>query len=382
MQSFSRVSAAATGACALAIALGVTSARVTAQPTRPIYLQYDGFVRNTDGSFTLSFGYFNMNTVDVSVPAGPDNTFTPGAGDRNQPIRFVKGRHRFVCSMVVDKAFDGKLRWTVKFAGHSETTTATPLDPLYELELNNAKRAVAGIDVAAAAKNACVNRGPSLGIVSALDEVNNGAAAPPSVATRVDQEAAINGQVEDDALPRGSAVTTTWKKVSGPGTVTFSNAAAGPTHATFSAPGAYVLDLSATDGEKTSSLKVNVSVAPAPVPAEAPTAAYVKTMKDIGAAQAALRTHTTAKDYDNIATDAAALKTLFDATRAFWQPRDAADAIGFVTTAAKATDDLAAAAKSKNDDGITSASRALGGTCGGCHGAHRERQPDGTFLIK
>jgi hypothetical protein len=28
---------------------------VHAQPTQPIYLQYDGFVHNTDGSYTLSF---------------------------------------------------------------------------------------------------------------------------------------------------------------------------------------------------------------------------------------------------------------------------------------------------------------------------------------
>jgi cytochrome c556 len=379
MTSFSRACAAGTTAVALAIAWGAAGTRVAAQPTRPIYLQYDGFVRNTDGSITLSFGYFNMNSVDVNVSAGADNTFTPGTGDRNQPTRFLKGRHRFVCSMVVDKAFDGKLRWTLTFAGHSETTTAQPLDPLYELEANNAKRAVAGLDVATAPKNVCLNRGPSLGIVSPLDEVNTGAAGPPTVATRLDQDAVINGQVEDDGLPRGSAVTTTWKKVSGPGTVTFSDPAAGPTHAKFSAPGAYVLDLSATDGEKSSSLKVDVTVAAL---GEAPTDAYKTTMKSIGAGQAELRTHTTAKDYDKIAADAAALKKLFETTGAFWQPRNAADAMGFVSTGSKATDDLAAAAKAKSDDGITSASRALGGTCAGCHGVHRERQPDGTFLIK
>ena len=369
-------------ACTLLGALSVTSARMFAQPAQPIYLQYDGFVRNKDGTLTLSFGYFNMNHVDVTIPPGDANAFTPGQADRNQPVRFLKGRHRFACSMVVDKSFDGKLQWAVKFAGRSEITTPTPLEPLYELELNGEKRARAGLDLATAPKNVCVNRGPSVGIVSPLGEVNTGAAGAPSVATRVDQDAAVNGQVEDDGLPRGSTVTSMWKKVSGPGTVTFSDATTGPTHVTFSAPGIYVLDLSASDGEKSSALKVNVTVTAMPAPAEVPPESYVKTMKDIGAAQAALRTHTTAKDYDSIAADAVAFKTLLGATGAFWQPRNAADAMGFVSAGTKATEDLVAAAKGKNDEGIAAASRALGGNCQGCHAAHRDRQPDGSYTIR
>src|SRR5579863_1874311 len=99
MTHTSRVAAVAAAAGATIAAFAMSGVRVAAQPTRPIYLQYDGFVRNKDGSITLSFGYFNMNSVDVNVPAGADNTFTPGTGDLNQPTRFVKGRHRFVCSM-------------------------------------------------------------------------------------------------------------------------------------------------------------------------------------------------------------------------------------------------------------------------------------------
>src|SRR5476651_698721 len=147
---------------ALLGALSATGARPSAQPAQPIYLQYDGFVRNKDGSFVLSFGYFNLNNADVTVTPGEANTFTPGPADRNQPVRFLKGRHRFACSMVVDKAFDGKLQWAVKFAGRTETTTPKPLDPLYELDLANGKRAIAGLDLATAPKNVCLNRAPSV----------------------------------------------------------------------------------------------------------------------------------------------------------------------------------------------------------------------------
>jgi hypothetical protein len=371
----------ATGAIASALTLGIWTlgGGVSAQSERPIYLQYDGFVRNKDGSFTLSFGYFNTNLADVTIPAGSANLFTPGAGDRNQPVRFLKGRHRFACSMVVDNKFDGKLQWKVTFAGRTEVTTTTALDPLYELDANNEKRALTGLDVATAPKNSCVNRAPMLSILSASGEVS---AAAATVVAEVGQDAAINGDVEDDALPRGSVVTSEWKKASGPGTVTFSSAATGPTRVSFSAPGAYVLDLSASDGDKTSTLKVPVTVSPAPPPAEAPPDTYVKTMKDVAAAQAALRGHTTAKEYDNIAKDAASFGTLFGQTSAFWQPRNVADAIAFASAGSKASEELGLAAKNKNDEAIATATRSIGATCQGCHTAHRLRLPDGGYAIK
>ena len=57
--------------------------------------------------------------------------------------------------------------------------------------------------------------------------------------------AKLDGTVTDDGLP---PMTTTWTKQSGPGTVTFRNANAQDTTATFSAAGTYVLRLTANDG--------------------------------------------------------------------------------------------------------------------------------------
>jgi hypothetical protein len=238
------------------LALILWDATLGAQPTQPMYVQYDGFVRNKNGTLTLSFGYFNMNQVEVTVPPGDANVFMPAPGDRNQPITFLKGRHRFACSMVVDRSFAGPLQWTVKFAGRTQTTTAKLLDPLYELELNSEKRAVAGLDVATAPKNVCVNRAPAVEIVNPF----GGADASTNLTAKVGTDLPINGHVEDDGLPRGSKVAVAWKKISGPGEVSFSDATTGPTRAKFSAPGAYVIELSATDGEKTNALKINVNV--------------------------------------------------------------------------------------------------------------------------
>ena len=72
--------------------------------------------------------------------------------------------------------------------------------------------------------------------------------------------AALTGTVTDDGLPAGAAVTSTWTKSSGPGTVTFANAAAPPTTASFSAAGTYVLQLSASDTQLTGSATVTITV--------------------------------------------------------------------------------------------------------------------------
>jgi hypothetical protein len=78
----------------------------------------------------------------------------------------------------------------------------------------------------------------------------------PSVAT-------LDGTVSDDGLPSPpGAVTTTWSKVSGPGTVTFGNASAVDTTATFSAAGVYVLQLLASDSVLSTNDSVSITVNP------------------------------------------------------------------------------------------------------------------------
>ncbi len=80
----------------------------------------------------------------------------------------------------------------------------------------------------------------------------------------------LDGTVTDDGLPDPPAsVTTTWSKVSGPGTVTFGSIYAVDTTATFSAAGTYVLQLSADDGDLQASDTVTVTVNAAPVDDEA-----------------------------------------------------------------------------------------------------------------
>src|SRR5581483_10872664 len=192
MPTTKRIAGGVLAALALALATTIGSTPAFAQPTLPIYVQYDGFVRNKDGTLTLSFGYYNTNNVDVTIQSGPANTFTPAPGDRSQPIVFLKGRHRFACSMVVDKSFDGRLQWTISFNGKTSTSTAKALDPLYELELNSEKRAIRGVDSAAAPKGVCINRAPALQVVISPFEAP--ATENVELQAKVGQELAINAQ--------------------------------------------------------------------------------------------------------------------------------------------------------------------------------------------
>jgi RHS repeat-associated protein len=72
--------------------------------------------------------------------------------------------------------------------------------------------------------------------------------------------AELHGTATDDGLPRDSVLTLTWSVANGPGPVTFADAHAAVTTASFSAPGVYTLRLSATDTEHTVSDDVVVTV--------------------------------------------------------------------------------------------------------------------------
>ena len=90
--------------------------------------------------------------------------------------------------------------------------------------------------------------------------------AGPDLAVTLPSSATLNGTVTDDGFPIGSTLTILWSKVSGPGTVSFSNPNTASTTASFSSAGTYVLKLSASDSELSASDEVVVTVSPANQP--------------------------------------------------------------------------------------------------------------------
>ena len=79
----------------------------------------------------------------------------------------------------------------------------------------------------------------------------------------LNQPLTLSGTASDDGLPTGSTLSINWSKVSGAGTVIFSNSSALQTAATLSAEGTYLLRLTVTDGQLTSSDDLIVTVNPA-----------------------------------------------------------------------------------------------------------------------
>jgi RHS repeat-associated protein len=75
--------------------------------------------------------------------------------------------------------------------------------------------------------------------------------AGPDQTIELPEQAVLRGKVTDDALPRGSTVTTQWSVLSGPGPVTFADPTSAATSAAFTAPGTYTLRLTASDTEFT-----------------------------------------------------------------------------------------------------------------------------------
>ncbi|MBD2194390.1 MULTISPECIES: PKD domain-containing protein [Calothrix] len=70
----------------------------------------------------------------------------------------------------------------------------------------------------------------------------------------------LRGSVVDDSLPLGRTVTSQWNVISGSGSVNFTNVSNTETAVTFTAPGAYTLELTASDSQLTGSSRTNIQV--------------------------------------------------------------------------------------------------------------------------
>src|SRR5262245_39201046 len=242
------------GAVLALLVTGPLLALTRAQQNQPIYPAFDGFLKNPDGSYTLSFAYFSHNADVVTIPPGASNSFAPAPGDRMQPTTFKPGHWRFQCVMVVGPEFDGKMRWTLTYAGTTTGTSERMLQSNWNLVEGAAE--LAKIDFANVPKGVCLNRAPQvrvLGLTPRRGQV-------PTLNVKVGEELNIFGSAHDEGLPRGKSFVVAWKVLKGPGLVTFSHPNAARTKATFAAPGTYELELTASDGELISQTRLNVAV--------------------------------------------------------------------------------------------------------------------------
>ena len=84
----------------------------------PVSPFFEGWYENPDGSYTLSFGFFNRNREEtVRIPHGPANYLSLEALDGVQPTLFPPGRGTGVFTVTVPGAFaedGGRVVWTLQ----------------------------------------------------------------------------------------------------------------------------------------------------------------------------------------------------------------------------------------------------------------------------
>jgi hypothetical protein len=231
--------------------LPLAPAKASGQTVTPAF---EGWYKNPDGTFSISFGYYNRNTEEtLEIPVGPDNFVSPGNQNQGQPTHFETKRHWGVFAVKVPADFGDKNKvvWTVKIRGE---TFAIPgnLHPNWEIDALQGEAGSGNTPpVLKFAANGPEGAGPG-GITSGPLSATVGQPLTINVWAKDDGKS-VNSIARDGRA--NSPVTLTWFKHQGPGDVTFANASPrvqspdvpATTTATFSAPGEYILRVRAND---------------------------------------------------------------------------------------------------------------------------------------
>jgi cytochrome c556 len=109
---------------------------------------------------------------------------------------------------------------------------------------------------------------------------------------------------------------------------------------------------------------------------------FQKWMKETNTNFASLRKTVAAKQGAESAASAEKMAGIFEQVRGHFEEHHMDDGVGFAKTGNSAAKDLAAAANSGDWDKASADLKAIGGACQGCHAAHREKLPDGSFKMK
>jgi hypothetical protein len=224
-------------------------ARPSGQSVTPVY---EGWYRNADGTYSLSFGYYNRNLREaLDVPIGPENHISPGPANQGQPTHFDARRHWGVFAVTVPANFGEKKKVTWTLVDRGETFTISgSLDPLWEIDALVGEAGANNTPPVLKVASGPEGRGPGGSTWSGP----SGSVGAPITLTIA---ATDDGRAPPSATGRGSEtpVTITWFKHQGPGDVTFEPATSrvpnaggnATTNARFSVPGEYIIRVRAND---------------------------------------------------------------------------------------------------------------------------------------
>jgi hypothetical protein len=226
------------GGLSLLLATGGTLEAQTLplQPPKPsgtgVSPVFEGWYKNADGTFTLSFGYMNRNREEVvEIPIGPGNSVSPANLNPMVPTHFEPFRQYGVYTVKVPADWGDKdVVWTIDFRGQRYAIPGRLRDN-YEIDALLAPAS---------------GETPPFMKVMGSEEVRgpSGVTLGPLTA-KVGQPLTIETFARDEH----SAITLRWYKYSGPGAVTFGQqqqpvakeGATATNTVTFSAPGDYVV---------------------------------------------------------------------------------------------------------------------------------------------
>ena len=213
---------------------------------------FEGWYENPDGTFSLSFGYFNRNAEEVlEIPIGPNNFIEPGDANQGQPTLFQPRRHWGVFAVKVPADFGDKEKvWTLSFRGETVPIPGN-LRPDWKIDALEGEAGggntppVLKFDLGgpAGAGPGGISVGPLRATVG----------TPLTVTVWATDDGVRRASVREEGAP--PTVTLAWFKHQGPGEVTFSEPTPevdeatneATTTATFSAPGDYILRVRAND---------------------------------------------------------------------------------------------------------------------------------------
>ncbi len=250
-------------AVAAAVALAVVTGVLPAAAQRPLGTVsrsgqtvtpvFEGWYENPDGTFSISFGYYNRNYEEVlEILLGSDNFIEPAGLGGNQPTHFQPRRHWGVFTVTVPADFGNReVVWTLKNRGQTFTIPGN-LHRDWKIDALAGEAGAGNMPpVLRFDRDGPEGSGPG-GITSSSLTASVGNPLTLTVWARDDGRG--SGSVRGEGR-RTAPVNLTWFKHQGHGDVTFSadtarvDAAGGEmtTTATFSEPGDYVLRVRAND---------------------------------------------------------------------------------------------------------------------------------------
>jgi len=237
-------------ALSLAAQLPLSPLGGSGQTVTPVF---EGWYANPNGTYSLSFGYFNRNLAEVvEIPIGPNNSIQPGDPNQGQPTQFHPRRHWGVFAITVPPDFGkGRVVWTLKIRGETFSIPGS-MHPDWQID-------------ALEGEVSSGNKPPVLKFEADGPQGSGpGGVTVGPLATSTQDKLRLVVWAADDGTPAGTVralsdanvpVTLTWFKHQGPGDVNFDNPTAkvsppagkATATATFSEPGEYLLRVRAND---------------------------------------------------------------------------------------------------------------------------------------